>query len=142
MLADLERVQALIHERAAECHQLWTYGGRRRLAGAQVERLAQLTAELEGLYAEKRSLLALLGVRLWEDVADDPAGWLYGLARPAVPPPDPALRQGPAWRQRTLALEPVAEPAYSGAHGVERRRNGSEQQIASLYDLDVFGGVR
>jgi hypothetical protein len=142
-LDDLHRLEALIDQRAEERRALWGYGGTRRLAAAQVARLAQLTAELAGLYAEKRSLLALLGARLWEDAAADLAGWLYLLARPQVAPPDPQLRHGEAtgWRQRPLGLEPAPVPAHLGADGVERRQNAPEQQDASLDDLDVFGGV-
>ena len=118
-LAELERLQALIHERAEERRALWAYGSRRRLAAPQVAHLHQLTAELEGLHWEKRSLLALVGAGLWEDLADDPAGWLYVLARPQVRPPDPQLRQG--WQQAGLPIDAGQQP-NEAANGY---RNGT-----------------
>lgn len=108
-LGDLDRLQAQIHQRAAERQQLWAYGGVRRLAAPQVARLAQLTAELDRLFWEKRSLLTSLGSLCWEDLGADPAGWLYLLARPQVRPPDPQLRQ--PWRQAAL---PLGERAVAG----------------------------
>ena len=133
-LAELHRLQALIDQRAEERHRLWAYGGSRRLSARQVERLGQLTAELEGLHGEKRSLLALLGLRLWEDLADDPAGWLYLLARPQVTPPDPQLRQpgAPAWRQGRLDLD---------ADGAIPPQNAPQHETGSLHGFDVSGGV-
>ncbi|MCM8750409.1 hypothetical protein NET02_14760 [Thermomicrobiaceae bacterium CFH 74404] len=133
-LAELHRLQALIDQRAEERHRLWAYGGSRRLSARQVERLGQLTAELEGLHGEKRSLLALLGLRLWEDLADDPAGWLYLLARPQVTPPDPQLRQpgAPAWRQGRLDLD---------ADGAIQPQNARKHETVSLHGFDVSRGV-
>lgn len=102
LLTALARLQARIDERSRERRLLWTYGSTRRLAEPQRMRLWQLDNEIEQLYAEKRHLLTGLGSLCWEDVATDPAGWLYWLLRPQARPPDPSLRQ--PWRQTMLSL--------------------------------------